>query len=354
MISDSFSYEALPGRVVFGQGTLSHVAQEAERLGGSRAIVVCGAEQADLGQAVFDGLAARGAALFPGAVMHTPVDVSDTATRIAQDAGSDLIVSVGGGSATGLGKAIALRTGLPLLAIPTTYAGSEATPILGQSENGLKTTQRDLKVQPKTVLYDVDLTIGMPLDLSVTSGVNAMAHAVEALYAKDGNPITSLMAESGIAALASALPRIRRDGADLQARTDALYGAWLCGVCLGTVGMSLHHKLCHTLGGSFGLPHAPTHCVVLPHALAYNAAAAPDAMIRIARALGAPSAAGGLFDLLVELEAPTSLRGIGMLEADLDRAAELAVQSPYWNPRPVKVTGIRKLLANAFAGVRPE
>ncbi len=168
--------------------------------------------------------------------------------------------------------------------LPTTYAGSEMTPILGETRDGVKRTLRDAKVLPEIVIYDVDLTLGLPVHISATSGMNAIAHAVEALYARDRNPLVSLMAEEGIAALARALPRITRNRGDREARSGALYGAWLCGVCLGTVGMALHHKLCHALGGSFGLPHAETHAIVLPHATAYNASAAPAAMARRAGA----------------------------------------------------------------------
>ena len=195
-------------------------------------------------------------------------------------------MAIGGGSTTGLGKAIALRTDLPQIVLPTSYAGSEMTPVVGQTSGGIKTTQSSPKILPEIVIYDVDLTMTMPPKLSATSGINAIAHAVEALYARDRNPVISLMAQEGIRTLAQALPKICAQPDDRAARTDALYGAWLSGICLGAVGMALHHKLCHTLGGSFNLPHAETHTVILPHALAYNAPAAPDAMARIATALG--------------------------------------------------------------------
>jgi maleylacetate reductase len=208
-------------------------------------------------------------------------------------------------------------------------------------------------VLPRTVLYDSTLTVTMPAQLTVTSAINAMAHCVEALYSKDANPIISLAAEDAIRAFGESLPAVLKDPADLEARSKALYGAWLGGVSLGAVGMALHHKLCHTLGGSFNLPHAETHTVVLPHAVAYNAESAPEAMSRIARALGVKSAAQGLFDLAKSLGAPVSLESLGLKEADLDRAAEIASQNPYWNPRPVTREGIRALLGDAFEGKRP-
>lgn len=262
-------------------------------------------------------------------------------------------MAIGGGSTIGLGKAIALRTDLPQIVVPTTYAGSEATPIIGETQDGRKITQRSMKVLPEVIIYDVGLTLTLPPALSATSGMNAIAHAVEALYTQDANPVTSMMAEQGIQSLAHSLPAIMRNPRDAAGRSSALLGAWLCGVCLGSVGMALHHKLCHTLGGSFNLPHAETHTVVLPHAAAYNLPAAPQAMAQVARALGAGDAPQGLFDLARSLGAPTALRDIGMRESDLDRAAELATASPYWNPRAIDRAAIRALLDDAFFGRPP-
>jgi alcohol dehydrogenase class IV len=242
---------------------------------------------------------------------------------------------------------------LPIIAIPTTYAGSEMTSIYGLTEAGVKKTGRDLRVLPRTVIYDPELSLSLPIGLTVTSGLNAIAHAAEGLYAFDGNPIVSLMAEEGIRAIAAALPRLAAQPTDLDARGDALYGAWLCGSVLGAVAMGLHHKLCHTLGGSFNLPHAEVHTVVLPHAMAYNASEAPEAMRRIARALGTESAAVGVFDLAQRLGVPVALKDIGMPADGLDRAADLAVQTPYPNPRPLERAAIRELLQHAFDGARP-
>ncbi len=348
-----FIWRGLPSRVVFGHGTLAQVAAEAERLGIARALVITTPQQAATGAHLVQLLGARAAAVFDGATMHTPVDVTERAMAVVAAERIDGSIALGGGSTIGLGKAIAFRTDLPQIAIATTYAGSEMTPILGETAGGVKTTRRDVRIQPETVIYDVDLTLTLPVGLSATSGINAIAHAVEALYAQDRNPVVSLMAEDGIRALAAALPVIVREPGNLAARADALYGAWLCGASLGAVGMALHHKLCHTLGGAFDLPHAATHTVVLPHATAFTAPAVPEAMARIARALGAPDAAGGLHALAVAIGAPTSLAQIGMREADLDRAAALATANPYWNPRPIDRAGIRALLDDAFHGRPP-
>lgn len=349
----SFIYTALPARVVFGPGMLAQVPDEVRRLQCRRALVLSTPQQMKEAQALADTLGDLGAGIFAEAAMHTPVEITERAVAAVKGAGADCVVALGGGSTIGLGKAIALRTGLPQVAIPTTYAGSEATPILGETRDNLKTTQRTLDVLPEVIVYDVDLTLSLPPRMSAASGMNAMAHAVEALYAQDANPVISGLAEQGIAALARSLPRIMQDPANREARSDAQFGAWACGTCLGSVGMALHHKLCHTLGGSFGLPHAETHTVILPHAVAYNAAAAPDAMKRVAAAIGATDAARGLFDLAAALGASTALRDIGMPEAALDRAAELAIASPYWNPRTIERAGIRHLLEDAFHGRRP-
>lgn len=350
-----FTYTGLPARVVFGTGTLAQVRAEAERLAIRRALVVTTPAQTAHGGRVLDLLGDRAAGAFHGAVMHTPVEVTRVALDVARELAADGIVAIGGGSTIGLGKAIAVRTQLPQLAIPTTYAGSEMTPILGETEGGQKTTRSSPDILPETVIYDVELTLGLPAALSGSSGINAIAHAVEALYARDGSPIVSIMAEQGIAALAGALPAIARDPHQPRARRDALYGAWLCGTCLGAVGMALHHKLCHVLGGAFQLPHAETHTVVLPHAVAYNAAAAPEEMARIAHALGVADvdAAVGLYDLAGAVGAERSLAALGMPAAGLDRAADLAVANPYWNPRPLERAAIRDLLERAYTGARP-
>jgi maleylacetate reductase len=350
----SFTYTANPTRVVFGAGALQHLAREIDALGARRALVLCTPEQTDAAQRVATLLGERAAGIFPRAVMHVPIETAREARAEAQRLGADCAVAIGGGSTTGLGKAIALDSGLPILAIPTTYAGSEMTPIYGLTEGGIKKTGRDARVLPRTVIYDPELSLTLPLGMSVTSGLNAIAHAAEGLYAHDGNPITALMAEEGIRAIAAALPRLARDTRDIDARGNALYGAWLCGTVLGAVAMGLHHKLCHTLGGSFNLPHAEVHTVILPHALAYNAAHAPEAMARIARALGSRDAAQAAFDLATAHRAPTSLRAIGMPEGGLDRAADLAATTPYPNPRPLERAALRALLQRAFDGATPQ
>jgi maleylacetate reductase len=350
---ETFVYQAAPMRVLFGAGRLADLGAELDRLGIQRALVLTTPHQKAQGDAIAAMIGARAAGMYSGATMHTPADVTEAAMAQVALLRADGVVSVGGGSTIGLGKAIAVRTDLPQIVVPTSYAGSEMTPILGETRDGLKTTRSDPKILPETVIYDVDLTRTLPAPFAVSSGINAIAHAVEALYARDGNPVISLMAEEGIRLLAGALPRLVA-GNDNDARIDALRGAWLCGACLGAVGMSLHHKLCHTLGGTFDLPHAETHTIVLPHAMAYNAPVASVAALRIARALGADDAAQGLYDLAKGLGAKLALRDLGMPREGIERAADIAVQNAYWNPRALERDAIRDLIARAWKGDRPK
>ena len=355
-----FIHVGQPTRVVFGAGSLAHLERELDLLGAKRALLLSTPEQAAQAASVADRLGARAAGVFARAVMHVPIETAREARKEAQRLQADCAIAIGGGSTIGLGKAIALESGVTVLAIPTTYAGSEMTPIYGITEAGLKKTGRDPRVLPRTVIYDPELSATLPVALSVTSGMNAIAHAAEGLYAQDSNPIMDLMAEEGIRALGQAIPLVRQRPGDMGGRSDALYGAWLCGAVLGNVGMALHHKLCHTLGGSFNLPHAEVHTVMLPQTIAFNAGVAPQAMQRIERALGIQgksSAAAGLFDLAQANGAPVALRDIGMQASDIDRAAEIAVSNPYWNPRPIgsgQRAEVRELLQRAFEGVRPD
>lgn len=348
-----FTYSANPSRVLFGSGKLAELPAEAARLGLGRVLVLSTPEQRASAEAASSRLGSSCAGIFAEAAMHTPVAVTERAMSVVADLSIDGLVAIGGGSTIGLGKAIALRTDLPQIVIPTTYAGSEVTPILGETQDNQKVTQTTPKVLPEVVIYDVDLTLGLPPRMSATSGMNAIAHAVEALYAKDANPIVDMMAASGVRALAKALPRILSEPTDPEARSEAQYGAWLCGVCLGSVGMSLHHKLCHTLGGSFDLPHAETHAIVLPHALRYNEPAVPGAIAALAEALGVTDPARALYDLGGALGAPRALKDIGMPQAGIDEATDRALTNPYWNPRPLERAALRECIAAAWAGEPP-
>jgi maleylacetate reductase len=345
-----FDYTAPPARILFGRGRISEVGDEVRRLGARRALVLSTPGHRALGERVLGLLGDAAAGAYAKATMHTPVELTDDALATLQRLDADCTVAVGGGSTIGLGKALAFRTDLPQVVIPTTYAGSEVTTVLGETRDGAKKTQRSPRVLPEVVVYDVDLTLTLPPQLSATSGMNAIAHAVEALYAPDTNPIVSMMAEEAIGALARSLPRIVKDPADIDARTQAQYGAWLCGMCMGATTVGLHHKVCHVLGGAFDLPHSDTHAVMLPHAVAFNFDAAPEAMQRVARALGSTDARAGLFALAQALPVPRSLRAIGMPESGIDKAADLATRDTYPNPRPLERGAIFDMLSRAFHG----
>lgn len=337
--------------VRFGAGIRHELAAEMIAFGLGRALIICTAEQAKQGKALHAELGGLAHGLFAGAKMHTPVDVTQAALAAAD--GADCLVAIGGGSAIGLAKAIAFRTDLPQIVLPTTYAGSEATPVLGQTVNGVKETLRSSKVLPKAVLYDPELVATLPVAMTVTSGLNAMAHAIEALYARDRNPLSDQLALCGIRAFVTGLPNVVAEPGDLAAREKTLFGSWLCGTVLAQVGMALHHKLCHSLGGQFNLPHAEMHAVLLPHTVAYNADAATEALAPVAELLGGP-VGGRLYDFAASLGAPQALRQLGLSEGDLDSAAELAVSNPYWNPRLVEKASIRALLRRAWEGNRPQ
>jgi maleylacetate reductase len=350
---DNVVYQVAPTRVISGPQSTARVRDEVARLGHSRALLISSPSMREAAARIEAQFPAGTVARFDGAQRHTPVKVTERALTVLRAHAADVIVAIGGGSAIGLAKALAVRTGLDQVVIPTTYAGSEVTPVLGETADGVKTTRSAPEIRPETVIYDVDLTLSLPVGLTVTSAVNALAHAAEALYSAQANPVTDALAVRAITALSHALPIVVQAPGDRAARAELLEGAWLAGTCLGTVGMGLHHKLCHVLGGSYDLPHAETHTVVLPHALAYNAPAAPEAMRRIAAALGVPDAPSGLHDLISSLGGPTSLAELGLPAGELARAAALAAGASYPNPRPVTEDGMRALLTDAWHGTQP-
>jgi maleylacetate reductase len=332
-----FTYTALPGRVVFGAGAARELGAEVERLGARRVLLIASERQRPP-----DGVPV--CARFSDVRRHVPVEVAARARAAAE--GADALLSVGGGSAVGTAKAVALETGLPIVAVPTTYAGSEMTPVWGLTEGGRKVTGTDPRVLPKVVVYDPELTAGLPPEIAGPSAMNALAHAVEALYAPGASPVGSLLALEAIRALATvAAPD---DGGQL------LYGAYLAGAAFATAGSGLHHKICHVLGGAYDLPHAPLHTVILPQVAAFQAPALPEEMGRVAQALGGTDAGGAIFDLARAIGAPTALRDIGMREEDLGEAVGLVLEKvPEDNPRPVEEKDVRDLLEAAYAGRRP-
>ncbi|MEV6904962.1 maleylacetate reductase [Amycolatopsis sp. NPDC051372] len=348
-----FEYVGLPYRIVFGRGVMEKVNAEVSRLRRSRVLLLTGVELAELGDKVEKLLGPLCVARFDGAALHTPVSVTEETMGHLRASDADCVVAVGGGSTTGLSKALAARTGVDQVILPTTYAGSEVTPVLGETTGGKKTTRSSPSILPETVIYDLELSRGLPVPIAVTSAVNALAHAIEALYSAQANPIVDGWALDAISGIGRGLSRLTGEPTDVEARSDLLRGAWLAGMCLASVGMGLHHKLCHVLGGSFGLPHAATHTVILPHVMSYNASATPEVMRRIGGALGVPDAPSGVFDLIKQVDGPTSLRELGFDFDDLGEVADQVTASPYPNPKPLTRDGILELLTQAWYGARP-
>ena len=339
-----------PPRVVFGAGSIARITAELDAIGVYRPLLITTPGRTDTLETVRRHLGDRLAGVCDRAALHVPVAHVREAIEAADRSRPDALLSIGGGSAVGLAKAVALERGLPIVAVPTTYAGSEMTSIWGLTEGEHKRTGRNPAVRPRLVIYDPELTLDLPAGVSAASGMNAMAHAVEAMWAARVSVEAILAAGTAIRSLAQALPRIVEQPSDVDARLLALRGAHAAGVALELAQMGLHHKICHVLGGTCGLPHAQTHAAVLPHVVAFNAPAAPEAMARIASALGVEDAAVGLTALNRALGLTASLRDLGLREADLDRAAELVASSSYGNPRPVTVADVRGVLARALDG----
>ncbi len=350
---EPFVFTGLPQRVVFGSGSLGRLAEEVRRLGCERALVLSGPVQHELASKVVTLLGPLSVGTFSGARVHTPVLVTAEALAVLGGRGADCLVAAGGGSAIGLSKALARRTGLPQLVVPTTYAGSERTAVVGETEDGQKTTRRADAVLARTVVYDVELTLGLPVGLSATSAVNAIAHAAEALYTREVSPLVVSMAEESVAMLASSLPRIAALPGDPDARADALYGAFLAGTCLACATMGLHHKLCHVLGGAFDLPHAATHAVVLPYALAYNA---PQRARSDGSPRGGPRRRGpgvGAAAPRGAARGPELARRARDAGGRVDRVVGTLMEDGVENPRPLEAGPLRDLLGRALRGDGP-
>lgn len=349
----AFTYDALPGRVVFGVGSVAVLPAELDHLGVERPLFVADPATSELAATLSQRIGERSAGVYTDIQQHVPIEAAERAVLAAREVRADAVVTIGGGTTTGFGKAIVVETGIAGIAIPTTYAGSEMTPIYGLTSEGQKRVANDPRVLPKAVIYDPALTVSLPPSVTGPSGVNAIAHCVEALYSRSANPITSLMAEEGIRALHVGIAGAVMEPADLEARSEALYGAYLAGAALAAVGMALHHRICHVLGGSFGLGHGEVNAVVLPHVIAFNRSAVPEVMHRIAGAMDSADAAEGIFDFVRSIDAPTSLEALGLDRGDLDRVAQLATETPVANPRAVTAADVREILDAAYLGSRP-
>lgn len=352
-----FVYTALPFRVVFGPGRVSGLADELDALGGTRTLFCASPGRGAEVDRVAAKIGERCVGISREALPFSPIEAVNDALEEARRLQIDSVVSYGGGNAIGLAKIMADEFDVPFVAIPTTYSGSETTTLQAVREDGRRVQLRSPKMLPKSIIYDPELTLGLPVEVAVPSGFNSMAQSVSSFFAKDTNPVSALHAEAGIRAMASALERIAKDPGDVEARGDALYGAFLCGSTIMASGTTLQHRVCHVLAGDLNLTHAKTHTIMLPHVVNYNRSARPGAEDIIARAFGGKpgDGPGAVFDALVRCDAPTALRDIGMKEDDIDRAADLSMESTlHFSARPLDRDAIRRMIEDAFYGRRPE
>ncbi|MFC4296549.1 maleylacetate reductase [Castellaniella hirudinis] len=347
-------YNAMPPRIVFGAGAAARVAEEVARLNAGRALVVCTPGRNEMAHRVADRLGGLCVGVYPKAVSQVPIELARAARAYVTECGIDCLIAVGGGAAIGLAKAVALETDCSYIAVPSTYSGSEMTGFCGITIDGVKRMHTSLRMLARTVIYDPELTLGLPVQVSAESAMNAMAHCIEALYVRTASPVIAMAALEGIRALSEGVPRVMRDPADLQARREALYGAYLGGAAL-TGGFALHHGVAHVLGASYGIPHATSHSVALPYVTAFNESACPAIMSRVARSLGAETASGGLYDFARSVGAPVCLADQGMTQGDVERCTELVIETDNGlNPRPVDAQGVRLILEAALSGRRPQ
>ena len=349
----TFAHDTLGQRILFGSGQAAQlVADEVTRLGSQRVMLIAATYEAEIADKVTSDISIAGR--FDEVVQHVPIEKAELARAMAVAEGIDLVVCVGGGSTTGFAKAVAMTTGIPIVAVPTTYAGSEATPVWGLTQAARKTTGIDPRVLPTTVIYDASLTYSLPVEMSVASGLNALAHCIDSMWAPKADPINQAFAVEGIRALAQGLPLIVTDPGSEEGREKSLYGAYLSAVSFGSAGSGIHHKICHVLGGTFNTPHAQTHATVLPYVLAFNSSAAPEAERRIAQAFDAPTALAGLQELRAKLDAPTALKDFGFHESDIAEAVSIALPIiPADNPRAVTIENLTALLYAAWSGSTP-
>jgi maleylacetate reductase len=343
-----FAYQTRAVRVVFGVGALALLGEELDRSGARRALLIGTPGRADMIHSLRENLGSRIVAACTRAAVHVPVRLVAEVLEIALANRADCVVTLGGGSAIGLGKALARQAAVTIVAIPTTYSGSEMTSVYGVTEGERKTTGRDERVAPAVVIYDPELTRDLPVPDSAASGVNAVAHCVEALYARDANPPASLFAEEGLRLLAGALPRIVEHARDLPGRSEALLGAHFAGRALDATTMGLHHRLCHVLGGLFGLPHALTHAILLPHVIAFIEPSVERPAKLVASVLGAADATSGLTALNHAIGISATLRDLGLQQKDLERAAEVVAESKPPSPRPATAADVRRILESAL------
>jgi maleylacetate reductase len=380
----SFTSLTYAQQIIFGPGTINQLGEAVDRFGWQRILICTSASQSRNGQltTVAAGLGRRLAGVYDRVQPHVPQAQVQEALAQANEWGVDAVVGLGGGSPIGLAKAVAaaleeVRTGrpawatqpteqplVPVIAIPTTYAGSEMTAVYGVTQTTQqgprKMTTSDPKIAPKLVLYDPLLTLDLPPALTAATGINALAHCVEAIYSITRHPLSTVAALEGIRQIMANLPRCYANGKDVAARTALLLGAHLAGSALASVTMALHHGLCHVLGGSAGVPHGVANAIILPHAIRFNAdVAAPWRQVAEAMEIAtqgqsdqglALAAAERIVALVTALDLPQHLHEAGVAEADLPRLAQLASASRtiQQNPKPVSTADLERLLQTAW------
>jgi len=349
-LRSAFKHQSARTTVHFGAGAIQQLASNVEELGCKRVLILSRPNQSHEALRVAAYLGPLAAGIYASAVERSPPFIADDAIEHLRQTEADCTVAIGGGSAIGLSKAIALQTDVHQIVVPTTYSGSEVTPLLNHRDNDRNTILADPKILPEVVVYDPELTLDLPLRTTVSSAISAMSHAVEALYARNSTPISSMLAHEGLRAFAGALPILLEEPKNETARGEVLYGAWLCGTVLGQVEMALHHKLCDVLGHAFGLPHALVHSVILPHAIAYNEPAARSLLVPVCEVLGGYSASNALDTFVRKVGAPRSLRELGLVESDLDRVTALINSEAFQNPEKVTSVGIRRIMQRAWEG----
>lgn len=348
-----FAYKAVPTNAVFAIGARTRLAELAGNLGAQRILFVCTKSGVARYSALRDALGGKCVDVFDGVQSHCPQPIVDAAISAYRAADADAVVTVGGGSTLGIGKILKAEHGAKFIALPTTYSGSEITPIYGRKIDGQKKTRVDIAAIPSAVIYDPELTLDLPAEQTAATGMNSLAHAVEALYPAEPNPVAFHLAKEAVSLHARALPRCVADGGDIEARTDALYAAFLGGLLVSMVGVALHHALGHVLGGLFELEHGDYNSVVLPHVTAYNAPAAPEAGAAVCEALNAKDPGEGLYQLAEAIGAPTSLGSLGMPADGVEAAAEAIVKKAPRNPRSIDLPSMVRLLSNAHSGRQP-
>jgi len=363
-----FNYVSYAQEILFAPGVLARLRQTVEKRGWQRCMLCTSHSMRVGGQLgpIESNLGEKLVAVFERVQPHVQDGQVATALAAAREKSIDLVIGLGGGSALGMAKAVGFDLQLPIVAIPTTYAGSEMTPVYGithtDEDPPRKVTVSDPKVVPSLVFYDPQLTLDLPSALTASTGINALAHCIEALYSKTRNPLSSLAATEGVRHIHAALLKCYQDGKNLEARTEMLFGSHLAGLSLASVSMGLHHGLCHVLGGSANVPHGIANAIILPHAILFNADVTAAQLIPAAEAMNVPeignnpkerieALAQRISTLVRDMDLPQRLRDAGIREADLPRLAQLAFQNKTVqnNPKPITdVTQLESLLRDAW------